>query len=146
VQHLSIFDYIAVSGSLEGRRIEYVDHLHEHFVDPVVVRNGRYMPPVEPGYSIKMRPESLQSTNFLKEGLGKMNNELQIALISGPAYDPLYESLTTFTRTTGIKVNVAFSGDHPELNHHLADSSKCLMTSSRRTRNTRRRRRIFSPR
>jgi len=54
------------------------------------------------------------------EGLGKMNNELQIALISGPAYDPLYESLTTFTRTTGIKVNVAFSGDHPELNHHLA--------------------------
>ena len=54
------------------------------------------------------------------EGLGKMNNELQIALVSGPAYDPLYESLTTFTSTTGIKVNVAFSGDHPALNHHLA--------------------------
>jgi L-fuconate dehydratase len=59
VQHLSIFDYIAVSGSLEGRMIEYVDHLHEHFVDPVVIRNGRYMPPTAPGYSIEIKPESL---------------------------------------------------------------------------------------
>jgi len=59
VQHLSIFDYIAVSASLEDRIVEYVDHLHEHFVDPVVVRGGRYMPPTTPGYSIAMRPESL---------------------------------------------------------------------------------------
>jgi L-fuconate dehydratase len=59
VQHLSAFDYIAVSASLEGRMIEYVDHLHEHFVDPVVVRGGRYMPPTAPGYSIEMKPESL---------------------------------------------------------------------------------------
>ena len=42
VQHLSAFDYIAVSGRLDGRMIEYVDHLHEHFVDPVVIRDGRY--------------------------------------------------------------------------------------------------------
>lgn len=49
-----------------------------------------------------------------------MNRELQIALVSGPAYDPLYESLAAFTGTTGLKVNVAFSGDHPALNHHLA--------------------------
>jgi multiple sugar transport system substrate-binding protein len=50
-----------------------------------------------------------------------MNNELQIALVSGPAYDPLYSSLPMFTDVTGIKVNVAFSGDHPALNHHLAE-------------------------
>ncbi len=59
VQHLAIFDYICVSASLEDRVVEYVDHLHEHFLDPVVVRNGRYMPPAAPGYSIAMRPASL---------------------------------------------------------------------------------------
>ena len=59
VQHLSIFDYIAVSASLDHRIVEYVDHLHEHFINPVVVRGGRYMPPTSPGYSITMRPDSL---------------------------------------------------------------------------------------
>lgn len=49
-----------------------------------------------------------------------MTNELQVALISGPAYDPLYDCLPAFTKATGVKVNVAFRGDHPELNHHLA--------------------------
>jgi L-fuconate dehydratase len=58
VQHLSMFDYIAVSGTMDGRVIEYVDHLHEHFEDPVVVRGGRYMPPVRPGYSIAIREAS----------------------------------------------------------------------------------------
>ena len=61
VQHLSIFDYIAVSASLENRLVEYVDHLHDHFVDPVVVRDGRYMPPMAPGYSITMKSESLDA-------------------------------------------------------------------------------------
>lgn len=51
----------------------------------------------------------------------RMKDELKIALVSGPAYDSLYESLPEFTRQTGIKVNVVFSGDHPSLNHHLAD-------------------------
>ena len=59
VQHLSMFDYLAVSGSMEGRVIEYVDHLHEHFADPVRIRNGHYLVPDAPGYSITMRPESL---------------------------------------------------------------------------------------
>ena len=58
VQHLSIFDYLCVSTSLENRVIEYVDHLHEHFVDPVTIRNGRYQLPSAPGYSITMTPES----------------------------------------------------------------------------------------
>ncbi len=64
VQHLSIFDYIAVSGSLEDRMCEYVDHLHEHFVDPCIVRNARYAAPRRPGYSITMKPESLQAYEF----------------------------------------------------------------------------------
>lgn len=64
VQHLAIFDYICVSASLEGRVIEYVDHLHEHFIDPVTIRNGRYMPPTRPGYSIEMRPESRYTYEF----------------------------------------------------------------------------------
>jgi len=61
VQHLSIFDYVCVSGSLDDRVVEYVDHLHEHFVDPVVIRDGRYVPPEAPGYSITMQPESLRT-------------------------------------------------------------------------------------
>jgi L-fuconate dehydratase len=59
VQHLSVVDYVAVSGRLEGRVIEYVDHLHEHFLDPVVIRDGRYQLPTRPGYSAQMRAESL---------------------------------------------------------------------------------------
>jgi len=64
VQHLSIFDYIAVSGSLQDRVCEYVDHLHEHFVDPCVIRNARYVAPARPGYSITMKPESLAAYQF----------------------------------------------------------------------------------
>jgi L-fuconate dehydratase len=64
VQHLSIFDYIAVGASLEDRILEYVDHLHEHFLDPVKIRDGSYMPPERPGYSIEMRPESLEEFEF----------------------------------------------------------------------------------
>ncbi len=64
VQHLSLFDYISVSASIENRVIEYVDHLHEHFLDPVVIRDGRYLPPSAPGYSITMKPESLQTYAF----------------------------------------------------------------------------------
>jgi L-fuconate dehydratase len=60
VQHLAIFDYLCVSASLDDRLIEYVDHLHEHFVDPVVLRGGRYMPPAAPGYSITMKDASLR--------------------------------------------------------------------------------------
>jgi L-fuconate dehydratase len=64
VQHLAIFDYIAVGASLENRILEYVDHLHEHFLEPVVIRNGRYMPPAKPGYSITMKAESLDQYEF----------------------------------------------------------------------------------
>ncbi|MEO8484673.1 MAG: L-fuconate dehydratase, partial [Acidobacteriota bacterium] len=58
VQHLSMWDYISVSGTMEDRVIEYVDHLHEHFEEPVVVKKGRYMAPLQPGYSITIKPAS----------------------------------------------------------------------------------------
>ena len=64
VQHLALFDYIGVSASLENRIVEYVDHLHEHFVFPVVMKSGRYVPPLDPGYSIEMKPESLDYYEF----------------------------------------------------------------------------------
>lgn len=64
VQHLAIFDYVCVSASLENRLLEFVDHLHEHFVDPVRMKNGRYMPPDRPGYSITMKPESLDEFEY----------------------------------------------------------------------------------
>ncbi|MDQ7729056.1 L-fuconate dehydratase [Halomonas sp. SpR8] len=63
-QHISLFDYIAVSGSLEGRVLEYVDHLHEHFIDPVVINRGRYQVPEAPGYSIAMHAESQAQHRF----------------------------------------------------------------------------------
>ena len=59
VQHLSMFDYVAVSGSMDGRMIEYVDHLHEHFLDPADIRAGRYVAPSAPGFSAEMHPESV---------------------------------------------------------------------------------------
>ena len=64
VQHLSLFDYIAVSTSLDNRITEYVDHLHEHFVYPVKIKNGRYMPPLDAGYSIEMKAASLDYYEF----------------------------------------------------------------------------------
>jgi L-fuconate dehydratase len=59
VQHLSMFDFIAVSASREGRLIEYVDHLHEHFVVPTDIRGGSYMAPTAPGTSMEMKAESI---------------------------------------------------------------------------------------
>jgi L-fuconate dehydratase len=64
VQHLSFFDYLRVGRSLEGRMVEYVDHLHEHFTDPVRVVGGRYRLPERPGYSVEMRPESVAEFAF----------------------------------------------------------------------------------
>jgi L-fuconate dehydratase len=60
VQHLQMFDYVSISASMTDRVIEFADHLHEHFVDPVRLRNGRYLPPQQPGYSIQMTAETLQ--------------------------------------------------------------------------------------
>jgi L-fuconate dehydratase len=59
VQHLSMIDFVAVSGTKEGRVIEYVDHLHEHFIEPCVIRDAAYMPPRRPGFSIEMKQQSI---------------------------------------------------------------------------------------
>jgi L-fuconate dehydratase len=64
VQHLSMIDCVAVSGTKEGRVIEFVDHLHEHFIDPCRIENAAYMPPSLPGFSIEMKPESIERYRF----------------------------------------------------------------------------------
>ncbi|MFC4397748.1 L-fuconate dehydratase [Arthrobacter sedimenti] len=64
VQHLSIFDFIAVSGDLTGRVTEFVDHLHEHFVDPCIVKDGAYVMPATPGYSAELKEQTLQEYAF----------------------------------------------------------------------------------
>ena len=64
VQHLSMIDYLCVSGSKDGRLIEYVDHLHEHFLEPCVIRDAAYMPPTAPGFSIEMKQQSIRDYTF----------------------------------------------------------------------------------
>jgi len=64
VQHLSMIDYLCISGTREGRVIEYVDHLHEHFAEPCVIRGAAYMPPTAVGFSITMKPDSLERYRF----------------------------------------------------------------------------------
>lgn len=63
-QNIVLFDYIAVSASLEKRVLEYVDHLHENFLEPIVIRRGRYMPPQQPGYSVTMKESSLERFEY----------------------------------------------------------------------------------
>lgn len=64
VQHLSMIDYLCISGTKDGRVIEFVDHLHEHFIDPCVIENAAYMPPLLPGFSIEMKLQSRQDYLF----------------------------------------------------------------------------------
>lgn len=64
VQHLSMFDFVAVSGRMDGRVIEFVDHLHEHFVTPVQIRNGNYWPPLEPGAGFEMKAGSIDEFSY----------------------------------------------------------------------------------
>src|SRR5581483_328619 len=64
VQHLSAFDYVCVSGTWENRVTEYADHLHEHFLDPARIANGRYLLPSQPGYSAQMHEASIQEHIF----------------------------------------------------------------------------------
>jgi L-fuconate dehydratase len=64
VQHLAAFDYLCVSASLENRVVEFVDHLHEHFVDPVRIRKGHYLLPEKPGYSIEIYPQTLRDYSY----------------------------------------------------------------------------------
>lgn len=64
VQHMSMIDYIMISGEIGERVIEYVDHLHEHFVDPCIVRDGAYRVPAAPGFSVRMKPESVRAYQY----------------------------------------------------------------------------------
>jgi L-fuconate dehydratase len=64
VQHLAMADFVAITGRKDDRAIEFVDHLHEHFVDPVTIRYGHYMPPARPGFSAEMHPHSIAGHSF----------------------------------------------------------------------------------
>ena len=64
VQHLAMFDFVGVSATTEGRVLEYVDHLHEHFTDPVRVTGGHYLAPSAPGFSATLREQSLRDYEF----------------------------------------------------------------------------------
>jgi L-fuconate dehydratase len=69
VQHLSMIDFVAISGTKDGRVIEYVDHLHEHFIEPCVIENAAYMPPKLPGFSIEMKPESIREYTYQTDAM-----------------------------------------------------------------------------
>jgi len=69
VQHLAMIDFLCFAGTAEGRVAEYVDHLHEHFLDPCVVADGAYRPPTTPGYSIQMRPETLAGYDWRRRAI-----------------------------------------------------------------------------
>ncbi|MEH6728261.1 MAG: fuconate dehydratase, partial [Hyphomicrobiales bacterium] len=64
-QHLSMIDYVAISGEKDSKRIEFVDHLHEHFINPCIVDNGAYQAPTAPGFSIEIKPETLNNPEFI---------------------------------------------------------------------------------
>ena len=84
VQHLVLFDYVCVSGCLDERLAEYSDHLHEHFVNPVVMRDGRYIPPTAPGYSIEMKPEALDTFEFPNGGLWRDRPDVTSRRVAHP--------------------------------------------------------------
>ncbi|MFC7787573.1 enolase C-terminal domain-like protein [Microbacterium sp. MAHUQ-60] len=83
VQHLAVFDYVAVSGSLDGRVTEYVDHLHEHFVDPCIVAGGHYRLPTRPGYSAQLRPESIERYSYPNGGYWAERAFLGVVVAAG---------------------------------------------------------------
>jgi L-fuconate dehydratase len=83
VQHLSMFDYVAVSGSMDGRMIEFVDHLHEHFVTPVEVHGGQYWPPSAPGAGSEMRPASIAEFTFPRGRFWREDAQAQAAQDAG---------------------------------------------------------------
>ncbi len=87
VQHISLFDYIAVSGSLENRMIEYTPHLHEHFVHPVNIRGNCYMPPDAGGYSITMKSESIAAFTFPSGSLWQVEASHKGKGMKGWSYD-----------------------------------------------------------
>jgi L-fuconate dehydratase len=86
VQHLAIVDYVAVSGRLDGRVAEYVDHLHEHFVDPCVVKDAAYVVPSAPGYSARMHDASLARFSFPDGGYWteRAAADAPVALVGAP--------------------------------------------------------------
>lgn len=87
VQHLSVFDYVAVSGSLDGRVTEFVDHLHEHFVDPCIVEDGAYRLPFQPGYSAEMFVESIAEYAYPEGSYWRSASDRTLPALAGAGVD-----------------------------------------------------------
>jgi L-fuconate dehydratase len=100
VQHLAMFDYLGVSG--KQNLIEFVDHLHQHFVHPVVIRNGAYMPPMAPGYSIQLFPQTLVDYTFPtgKEWISRISAQDSRCIVT-PMYHREEAVARTAARTNG---------------------------------------------
>lgn len=81
-QHLSTIDYVVVSGKKSV--LEYVDHLHEHFQHPAVIKDGYYQTPTEPGYSVEMKPESMRYFGFPGEDGSFWKSETAKVILEGP--------------------------------------------------------------
>jgi L-fuconate dehydratase len=93
VQHLAMFDFAAVSGQRPDRVLEYVDHLHEHFTDPVRVAGGRYLAPSVPGFSATLRPQSLRDYEFphgtvWQRLAGSFDTESKAPVAAAPIFQP----------------------------------------------------------
>lgn len=88
VQHLAMIDYLVISGTTQGRAIEFVDHLHEHFRHPVLVRDGRYRAPREPGFSAEMLPASLRDYRYPTGAAWRAGPPDHRTTNSAPAVDP----------------------------------------------------------
>uniref|UniRef100_A0A3P8XTV6 Mitochondrial enolase superfamily member 1 n=1 Tax=Esox lucius TaxID=8010 RepID=A0A3P8XTV6_ESOLU len=84
VQHLILFDYISVSASLDDRMCEFVDHLHEHFISPVVIKNAHYMPPKDPGYSCEMLESSVQRYQYPQGEVWKQFKKQRLTKVCVP--------------------------------------------------------------
>lgn len=81
-QHLSTVDYVVVSGKQSV--LEYVDHLHEHFFNPAVIKDGYYTTPTRAGYSVEMKPESMDRYEYPgKEGVSWWKSEEAKPLLNG---------------------------------------------------------------
>jgi len=80
VQHLAMADFVAITGKMEDRAIEFVDHLHEHFVDPVRIRGGRYLAPIAPGFSAEMYPNSLEEYQFPRGSVWRYERMAAVSL------------------------------------------------------------------
>ena len=123
VQHLSMFDYVALTGTTENRVIEFVDHLHEHFLEPVSIRAGRYRAPTAPGFSAQMHPGSHRRLHLP----GRIVLGGRLRRTSGRRLAAL-----TATRINGSPASTAYPRDHHDIRGATPSRCRSLGAADRR--------------